>query len=224
MINFAGYLVNFLKNCTGVDANNLEWTLVQVMVCCLQAIYLSIKNARAVDEMSTAFIQDSIFQFVWYCLSGRGNTCFIHVTSWDCHHSLSPIRPFAQQLVQINIKENIKAPQYFQLVMGIDLWPVDSPHMGPGMWKEVSCDVIMCKMMTLQISRLIYVCVVYIYIYMYIYIYINALLVPCRSIFWTMRSSRGEYIESPWLSVVACRLNLYGQTYWLNQVELYCYF
>ena len=58
---------------------------------------------------------------------------------------------FVQQAVQVNNKGNIEAPHNFPFMRRIHIWPGDSPHKGPIMWKHFhvmtsSCIRYMCKM------------------------------------------------------------------------------
>ena len=48
-------------------------------------------------------------------------------------------RQFVQQIIQANIKENIKDPRYRTFVRRIQWWPVNSPHRGPVTWKPFPC-------------------------------------------------------------------------------------
>ena len=50
------------------------------------------------------------------------------------------IMDFAQQLVQANNKENIKATHHWPFVRGIHRSPVDSPHKGPVMRRAFLCN------------------------------------------------------------------------------------
>ena len=68
------------------------------------------------------------------------------VTSYWAWWRLKPpaSRLFTQPFVQVQIKENIKAPRHWPFVKVIHRWPVNSPHKWPVMWKMFSFDVVTC--------------------------------------------------------------------------------